>query len=264
MICRLVNSRRPGRVAIEHRGDHALRREQDGKSGLAQRVGERKIVAHGTVPEFKHVALLEAFPANRRAASPAEISVVLAEIRRGGRIPGRCQRAPESAGLREKPAKRRHRAEIGIRQRRHEPREPAPAGTPVGIRKYINVESFRGLQNRRAEVVHFFSAIVRPSGNHDVNFVLAGRGDALDDFARGVVGARPSRRKFRNRDNQKKPAPRCFVPGPARRPSPGKITPRAARRIRNGVPARRCASRSQPSPSQRLYRPCKICSRTSK
>ena len=178
------------RVTIEHRGDHALRREQDRKSGLAQRPRERKIVAHRTVPEFHHVALLEAFAANRRAASPAEISVMLAEIRRGGRIPGRRQRAPESADLREKPAKRRHRAEVGIRQRRHEPREPASAGTPVGIRKNVNVEPLRGLQNRRAKVIHFLSAIVRPPGNHDVNFVLAGRGDALDDFTRRIIGAR--------------------------------------------------------------------------
>ena len=150
-----------GRVAIEHRGHHALRRKQDGKPGLAQRMGERKIVADRTVPEFQHVALLEAFPANRRAASPAEIVVMLAEIGRGGRIPGRSQRAPESAGLREKPAKRRHRAEIGIRQRRHEARQPAPAGAPVGIRKHVNVKSFRGLQNAARRLFTFSPQSVR-------------------------------------------------------------------------------------------------------
>ena len=161
MICRLVNSSRPAAsqsniVGTMHSGANRM-----GSPDWRKRMRKRKIVAHRTVPEFQHVALLEAFAANRRAASPAEISVMLAEIRRGGRVPGRRQRAPESAGLREKPAKRRHRAEIGIRQRRHEPREPAPPGTPVGIRKNVNVEPFRGLQNGRAEIVHFLAAAVR-------------------------------------------------------------------------------------------------------
>ncbi len=149
---RLVNARdddlpvgefqEAARVAIEHRRDHALRRELDGKSGLAQSPGERKIVADGTVPEFKHVALLEAFPANGRAASPAEISVVLAEVRRGGRIPGRRQRAPESAGLREKPAKRGHRAEI---------RDPRAA--PQGARASSGRGARRNPQTRKRRIL---------------------------------------------------------------------------------------------------------------
>ncbi len=131
-----------GRIAIEHRGDHALRREEDGKPGLAQRVSKRKIVAHGTVPEFHHVALLEAFAANRRTASPAEIPV---DARRD--TSRRARSMP-------KPARSRIRRSAGKTSEMWSPRRDwNPPAAPRAARASSGRDARRNPQTRKRRIL---------------------------------------------------------------------------------------------------------------
>ncbi len=164
----------------------------NGKSGMAQRAGQRKIVAHGAVPEFKHVALLELFPANRCAASPSR------------NFRGDPRGKSRWAHSRPKPARSRFRrfAERASWEGRHRAKleissgatsccsQPRP-GPYVESREDVDIKSFCGLRNRHAKVVHFFSAIAGLTGDHDIIFAFAGRGGALNDFARRVIGVSP-------------------------------------------------------------------------
>ena len=92
--------------ATRHSGTKAMRKPAP-RNAPRQRV----IVAHGSVPHLRPAYLLESVPPDGRAAAPAEVVGVLAEI--GGRrgVPCGNQSAPEPPRG-QQPAKCRGRAQL--------------------------------------------------------------------------------------------------------------------------------------------------------
>ena len=142
-ICRFVNSSRPAASQSKIAGTR-----HSGANRMGSPAWRNACVSDKSslTEPFQNSSTLHCSKRSRRIAVPPpqqKLLSMLAEVGRRRRVPGRGQRAPESAGLLEKPAKRGDRPEIGVRQRRHQPRQPASSRAPIGIGKYENIESLR-------------------------------------------------------------------------------------------------------------------------
>ncbi len=114
---------------------------------------------------------------------------MFAKVCRGGGVPGGGKGATESVTLLKKPAKRRNRADIWIRQRPYQVRQPVASWASVRIAKNKNVISLLGLLHGCAKVIHFFAASFGTSGDYDVSLALAGSRQFVENLAGRVLAA---------------------------------------------------------------------------
>src|SRR5450631_2298618 len=172
------------------RRGEAFRTKYDRLSRLFEGPGHRKVVADCSFPGLQNLYIVKGLFADRRSASPAEISAGFSKHGRDCRIPCRskCARYRISARTtRNNPAIRRRRTDPRILQRRDQFVQPTTRKANVGISEREHFE-FVGGQGAHGslQIVDFFAAIGWRPGNNDMHGVRTGGLYALDYLYRRI------------------------------------------------------------------------------
>ena len=174
-------------IGLDVRRGEAFGKKNDLAAGSLDGDGEGVVIAEGVLPYVQHAHFLEKRTANRRAATPAEISVVAAKHGYNGGIPRGEKRVGKGVVVGDEPTHGGGCANAGIRKGSYDVVQPGFSRATVGVNEYERFEVGRKLFDSDAKIVDLLTGGGWFAGDNDVSLDPRRSSDALDEAVRGIV-----------------------------------------------------------------------------